>query len=266
MKTKLITYLLVTLVTTLLPFNLQAKELLNNVVIISIDALHPDAVTRENAPNIFNTAKGGIIKLNGKSTNPPKTLVSHSAMFTGLRPEDGGRKSNAWHKGDPTVEGRTIFHLAKDMGYHTGYIYSKGKLAYLVNEAEDDTAFSKEYPIDKTVEYVNMQNKNFMFLHISGLDNTGPEYGWMSKEYIEDFQFIDEELKPLLDKVQQTGKYLLVITSDHAGHEKLHGCDHPDDYKLPFIAVSDSINVKSEVAEHYETYRLIDYLKSVGVF
>lgn len=259
------TKLLLLILSLLMSANVFAAEI-NNVLIISIDALHPDAVRKENAPNIFEASDGGIIKLNGKSTDPPKTLVSHSAMFTGLTPEKGGRKNNTWHKGEPKIRERTIFHMAKNAGYHTGYIYSKQKLAYLENDAVDFAVFSKEYPIEKTSEYVNMQDKNFVFLHISGLDHTGPEYGWMSKEYIEDFLFIDEELKPLLDSIRQTGKYLLIITSDHAGHGKLHGCSHPDDYKLPFIAVSDVVDVDLAETENYETYMLSSYLRSAGIY
>lgn len=254
------------LITLLISFNLYASDLLNNVIIISIDALHPDAVTAENAPNIFKAAKTGVIKLNGKSTNPPKTLISHSAMFTGLTPQNGGRKSNAWHKGDVNIKQRTIFNIAKELGYNTGYIYSKGKLEFLKNGTIDYSTFSKEYPIERTNAYVNIHDKNFVFLHISGLDITGPLYGWLSKEYIEDFNFIDEELQVLIETVTKKEKYLLIITSDHAGHDRAHGCNHPDDYKLPFIAVSDVLDVKSKLVDHYETYMLTDYLKSVGVF
>lgn len=254
------------LITLIFSINLYAADLLNNVVIVSIDALHPDAVRAENAPNIMSVADDGVIKLNGRSTTPPKTLISHSAMFTGLPPFMGGRESNAWKKGDPTIIQPTIFDMAKELGYNTTFVYSKGKLAFLNNEAVDNTAFSKEYPIDKTIEYIKKQNNNFVFLHISGLDFTGPEYGWMSKEYIEDFKFIDEELKPLIDTVKSKGRYLLIITSDHAGHDKLHGCDHPDDYKLPFISSSDTIGVDSIMLKNYQTYMLIAYLKSLKVF
>ncbi|PLX69174.1 MAG: hypothetical protein C0602_07075 [Denitrovibrio sp.] len=258
--------ILVIIFTVLFSFNIYAFELLNNVVIISIDALHPDAVTAENAPNIFKAAEKGIIKLNGKSTDPPKTLVSHSAMFTGVRPEEGGRKNNTWHKGDATISQKTIFNIAKNMGYSTAYVYSKSKLGYLINGAIDNTLFSKEYPIYKTTEYVNTQDKNFVFLHISVLDMTGPEYGWLSEEYIEDFKFIDEELQELFTFIKKKGRYFLIVTSDHAGHDKLHACGHPDDYKLPFIAVSDVLNEESSAADNFETYQLMHYLKSVGVF
>lgn len=246
--------------------HLYASEIMNNVVIISIDALHPDAVTQENAPNIMEIADKGVLRLNGRSTKPPKTLVSHSAMFTGLTPETGGRADNSWKEGESTVASPTIFNTAKQLGYNTIFVYNKEKLGYLVNEAVDYAVFEKEYPIDKTLEKIKAGDGNFIFLHISGLDITGPEYGWMSPEYIEDFSFIDEELKPLLDTVEQKDRYLLVITSDHAGHDKLHGCDHPDDYKLPFISASDVVKTSSPVIERFETYMLTAYLRSIGLF
>lgn len=246
-------------------FAAQAERM-NSVLIVSIDALHPAAVTAENAPNIMTLAGKGVISLNGRSTNPPKTLISHSAMFTGLTPETGGKADNLWQKGEQTVPQKTIFNTAKDAGYNTAFIYSKGKLGFLSNSAVDHEEFSREYATDSTIEYVNTHDNTFVFLHISGLDNTGPEYGWLSKEYIEDFRFIDEELKPLFDLVQKKGKYLIIITSDHAGHAKEHGTDNPEDFKLPFIAVSDSADVRSDMIKNYETYMLGSYLKKTGIY
>jgi predicted AlkP superfamily pyrophosphatase or phosphodiesterase len=252
------------IISILFTFNLWSAEILNNVVIISIDALHPDAVTRENAPNIMSLADKGVITLKGMSTIPPKTLISHSAMFTGKTPQNGGRKSNKWKKGEPSVQGETIMDLAKRMGYQTGYFYSKGKLGFLATDSIDKVVFSREDSIEKTIEYMNTQGKKFIFLHVSGLDFTGPDYGWMSKEYIEDFNFIDEQLKPLFDRVMKNKRFLIVVTSDHAGHDKEHGCDHDDDYKLPFIAVSDLLSVESEILQNYETYKLISYLRDIS--
>jgi len=245
---------------------IYSAEILNNVLIISIDALHPNAVTAENAPNIHRFSEKGVVVLDGKSTTPPKTLVSHSAMFTGIPPENGGMKENVWETGDSTVDVPTIFDKAKDKGYSTAFVYSKKKLGFLVNNAIDKVMFSKEYPIDETHEYMSSHDKTFVFLHISGLDITGPQYGWMSDEYIEDFKFIDEELNPLINTVQRKGKYLIIITSDHAGHDKKHGCGHPDDYRLPFIAFSDVLSPDAPVLVKYETFKLIKYLQQIHVF
>ncbi|MGD9972384.1 MAG: hypothetical protein AB7S77_04930 [Desulfatirhabdiaceae bacterium] len=33
----------------------------------------------------------------------------------------------------------------------------------------------------------------------------------------------------------------MIITSDHAGHDTVHGSQHPDDFRLPLVIVSDKI-------------------------
>ena len=43
----------------------------------------------------------------------------------------------------------------------------------------------------------------------------------------------------LLADVARRGRHLIVITSDHAGHDRLHGTRHPDDYRLPLIVTTD---------------------------
>jgi len=48
----------------------------------------------------------------------------------------------------------------------------------------------------------------------------------------------------MIDSVQQQQNYLIVVTSDHAGHARVHGSQHPDDYRLPLIICSDTVPVK----------------------
>jgi len=67
---------------------------LNHVLIISIDALHPDALQRARIPTIAKLMQTGAYTLDGRSTEPPKTLIAHTAMFTGLRPEQNGKMDN----------------------------------------------------------------------------------------------------------------------------------------------------------------------------
>jgi predicted AlkP superfamily pyrophosphatase or phosphodiesterase len=44
---------------------------------------------------------------------------------------------------------------------------------------------------------------------------------------------IDDYLASLIALVKEIQRFLIVITSDHAGHGKIHGSSHPDDYRLP---------------------------------
>jgi predicted AlkP superfamily pyrophosphatase or phosphodiesterase len=216
-------------------------ESFSNVLIVSIDALHPDALSAKTTPVIYRQMISGAYTLSGTSTDPPLTLISHTAMFTGFGPAESGKSDNNWQPGEPTIAKNTIFNLARSYGFLTGYYYSKEKLGFLVNPAVSDHRFSKDNAVDIAHTFIQKSGNHFVFLHVSGLDEVGPVKGWLSPEYLEELSFIDEMLETLIDTVRQKGDYLIVITSDHAGHGTVHGSNHPDDFKLPFVIVSDRI-------------------------
>jgi predicted AlkP superfamily pyrophosphatase or phosphodiesterase len=222
------------------PLKSVATEPLNNVVIISIDALHPDALQQAKIPNLPRLMQSGAYSLDGRSTDPPKTLIAHTAMFTGLTPEENGKLDNDWGPGESTVQKETIFDTARSYGFETGYFYSKEKLDYLVSDAINVHEWSRDGAIDSAETFIKSEGRHFVFLHISGLDQVGPEYGWLSTEYLEELSFIDDYLSSLIALVKERQRYLIVITSDHAGHGMIHGSSHPDDYRLPLIVCSDT--------------------------
>jgi predicted AlkP superfamily pyrophosphatase or phosphodiesterase len=219
----------------------DCAESFSNVLIVSIDALHPDALSSKTSPIIYRQMISGAYTLRGISTDPPLTLISHTAMFTGLGPAESGKSDNNWQPGEPTVAKNTIFNLAMSNGFLTGYYYSKEKLGFLVNPAVSDHRFSRDNAVDIAYAFFRKPGNHFVFLHVSGLDEVGPVKGWLSPEYLEELSFIDEMLGTLIDTVQRKGDYLIIITSDHAGHGTVHGSNHPDDFKLPFVIASDRI-------------------------
>lgn len=230
------------------------------VVVVSIDALHPAALTEAHAPLTCALLEKGHLTRRGQSTNPPKTLIGHAAMMTGISPQDGGRTSNEWSPGEPTVQGKTIFHIAKRRGYRTGYFYSKPKLGFLMSDAVDQGALSPDDATGKAAKFLSQGGKQFVFVHVSGLDIVGPEHGWMSRMYLEELSYIDQYLEEVYAALQQAGPYLLIITSDHAGFEKSHGGSHPDEAKVPFGVVSDVCRFKEVDDAPYKVTDLPEFL------
>jgi len=205
----------------------------------------------------------GAYTLDGQSTNPPLTLISHTAMLTGLGPDKSGKFDNQWQPGDPTIERRTIFNSAKQKGFQTGIFYSKQKLGFLVNEAVDAHRWSREDAIDLAEAFVRKPGRHFVFVHVSGLDFVGPEYGWLSPEYLEELSYIDEYLTPFIRLVKAQENYVIIITSDHGGHDKIHGSQHPDDFRLPLIIHSDRMKFESITNSKYYVTDLRDILNRI---
>lgn len=237
-----------------------SAQSVDTVLVVSIDALHPAALMKGVTPGIGDLMKQGVYTLKGRSVAPPKTLIAHTSMFTGLDPSKSGKTDNNWKPGEPQVAKSTIFDTAKRLGYRTAFFYSKTKLGYLVNGAVDEHALEPDDGVDRAREFLGREGRGFVFLHLSGLEYEGSEYGWLSPEYLEELSSIDRALAPLLEDVRKRGRYLVILTSDHGGHDKLHGTDHPDDYRMPLIIASDVVVCK-EIQDR--PYRITELKKLV---
>lgn len=215
----------------------------DRVVLVSIDALHPAAVTAKTMPNVARWGREGRLTLDGRSARPPKTLVSHTAMLTGLSPDQSGKTDNGWEEGEPRVRFPTLLDDARGAGYQTAFFYSKEKLGYLVSPGVQLHALAEDDAIERGRAFLAGPGRRFLLLHVSGLEYAGMESGWLSPEYLAEAARIDRELGALLDAVEGRGSYLVAITSDHAGHGKEHGTSHPDDARRPLAVRSDRVTV-----------------------
>ena len=131
---------------------------------------------------------------------------------------------------------------------------NKRTFTYIVNDAVDVHRWSGEDAIDLAEAFVKKPGRHFVFLHVSGLDFVGPEYGWLSPEYMEELSYIDEYLTPIIQLVKEQKNYVIIITSDHAGHDTIHGSQHPDDFRLPFVIHSDRMAFESiRNSKHFVT-------------
>jgi len=212
----------------------HAREI-ETVLIVSIDALHPDALSAKTAPTLHALMRPGRFTLAGKSVDPPKTLIAHTAMLTGLTPEQSGKKDNNWQPGQPRVAQTTLFDDARRQGFHAAFYYAKPKLGYLAAAAVDEQAFAPDDGIDRARAFFRQGGKRFVFLHVSGMEYAGMNSGWLSPDYLDELTYIDMALAPLFEDIAKRGTWRLIVTSDHAGHERQHGTSHPEDFKLPLI-------------------------------
>jgi len=211
------------------------------VLLVSIDALHPDALTPATMPNVARWAQAGKATREGRSTNPPKTLVAHAAMLTGLTPERSGKTDNDWDVEQPRVGLPTLLDDAHAAGYRTAYFYSKEKLGFLVTAGVDEHALAPDDGISRGRAFLAGPGRRFLFLHVSGLEWVGMESGWLSPAYLAKAAEIDRALGLLLAEVERRGDYAVAITSDHAGHAKEHGTAHPEDGRRPLVLRADKV-------------------------
>ncbi len=218
----------------------------NYSVVITIDGLRPDAISKSNAPNIKSLMKEGSYSLEAQTVIPSRTLPAHTSLFTGLDARRHGVIFNRWAPSMGYVNVETIFSIAKKHGLKTAMLVGKDKLQYLAKPGSVDH-FESTREAPRSIEeissrfssYIKIDKPDIIFVHFPEPDLTGHKTGWMSKEYIKAFEDVDRAIGEILSSLREAGIYddtFIVITSDHGGHEKGHGSSNLYDITIPWIA------------------------------
>ncbi len=90
-----------------------------NVILLGIDALRPDVVTRANTPNM-RAFLDGSLQLTDAVTPLARTFPSWVAILTGRHPHTTGAFMNLLPR-NLIHEGHTLPELLREQGYHTVY-------------------------------------------------------------------------------------------------------------------------------------------------
>lgn len=207
----------------------------DSVLVVSIDGLHPLAVAEHTAPNLHALMAPGQYSLRGRSTEPPRGLIAHTAMFLGEPPRHSSKADMSWQPGEPQVALPTLFDDMRKAGYRTAFYYAKPKLGYLVNAAVGEHAYAVGDGIDRARAFFRDTGKRFVFLNLPGRPWEIYENRQFTRAYFDQLARTDAALAPLFDDLRRRGNYVVVVASAHAGPDDFREGDHPEDYRLPLI-------------------------------
>lgn len=229
-----------------------------NVVVISIDGLRPDAIAAYDLSTIQGLMDAGSYTLDARTVMPSRTLPSHTSMLTGMTPERHGITFNRSIEGKEIVQVPTIFEIARARGYRTAAFYSKAKFRHLDRADSYDHRQAPSFNADNwmvtrtvvdAVQYIRHRRPNLVFVHIGDTDYAGHGTGWMSYFYGLAARRADAAVEHLIeaaDDAYGVGKYTVIITSDHGGHDRDHGSDAIEDVAIPWVVSGAGVEPHSQ--------------------
>lgn len=219
---------------------------IERVLVVSFDGLRPDAIAEADMVNVMALMQSGAYTLNAQTIFPSTTLPAHSSMLVGTCPAKHIVRWNEYVPQNGFAIGTDIFDLAQAVGFQTAMVVGKEKLRQVTEPASTDYfAFIDE--TDKIEDYstveklaINqiLQGFNLMFVHFPNGDLAGHEEGWMSRKQLKAYARDDESLGLILESLKKYGMYestIIIVTSDHGGHDTNHGTDLPEDMTIPWI-------------------------------
>lgn len=218
----------------------------DRVLIVSFDGLRPDAIAEANMVNVMSLMQSGAYTMSAQTIMPSLTLPAHASMLVGTCPAKHIVRWNEYVPQNGYALGTDIFDLAQASGMQTAMVVGKEKLRQITDPSSTDF-FEFIDKTDKikdtsTVERLAIsqiqQGFDLMFVHFPSGDLAGHENGWMSREQLKTYGRDDVLLGMILQALQAKGMYegtMIIITSDHGGHDTTHGANIPDDMTIPWI-------------------------------
>ena len=236
-----------------------AADQVTRVVVISVDGLNPDAITRlgkSGAPTFHRIVDEGATTFNARTeVEMTNTLPNHTGMVTSRRIDltFGGHGVN-WN--DDRVVPRTVQVAA---GQRVGSVFSSlnsaGLSSSLFAAKGKFDLFTRSWPngVDHTLIRGNNTKlvkaarrdlrttwRALTFLHISLPDVAGHHHGWFSPEYMdavrESDYLVGQVLTTIDRRAESRDHTMVVVTADHGGL----GPSHLDprryaNFRVPFL-------------------------------
>ncbi|MBC8128523.1 MAG: alkaline phosphatase family protein [Gloeobacteraceae cyanobacterium ES-bin-144] len=261
--------------------SLHAERMAEHVFIISLDGAKPSVVKESEMPALKRLAAEGAVTWTARTIFPPKTLPSHTSMLTGVGPDKHQVLWNSFEPERGKIKTPAIFAIAKtdDATVSTAMFPGKAKFRHLWQTGsldrfdfgglQVDTPVSNgSEEIEKTIvpaqtvakiaaAYIMEKKPNLCFIHFPDPDSAGHKSGWGSPEQKEALKVSDQALSQIIKAIATaniTGSSVLIITSDHGGHDKTHGLDIPDDMEIPWIAWGKGVKKNHSIAGPVTTY------------
>lgn len=218
----------------------------NKVILILVDGMRPDGF--EGCGNSFTEElkKNSAYTLNARTAFPSKTLPCHLSLFYSVSPETHGTTTNTFTPKNDNLEGlfeRLDAAQKKSCIYYNweplrDIAHPKAVTAaeYIrMGDVEDADSVVTEMALDGIKKY----SPDFVFVYLGKTDDVGHSFGWMSQEYLDCINDTMNDVKTIIDKTK--GKYTVILTADHGGHDKTHGFDNDEDMTIPMFVYGEKI-------------------------
>jgi predicted AlkP superfamily pyrophosphatase or phosphodiesterase len=223
------------------------------VVLVSIDGMRPDAMLQATTPAIDGLIARGSHTLHAQTVMPSVTLPAHSSMFRGVTPERHGITDNIWVPMARPVP--SILDLVSKANLLAASCYCWEQLrdlaapgaldyTYYINYSSNPGVAIDDAVAQAAAAYLRRKRPALLFVYLGVTDEVGHQYGWMSPEYIAAIGEADNALSVVIAALEEQGyleNSVVIVQSDHGGHDQTHGTNRPEDMTIPWIIAGPGI-------------------------
>lgn len=248
----------------------RAYHVAQRVIIISVDGLRPDAIGGL-TPTIRRMARDGASARRAKTLSRSITLPSHVSMLTGVGVARHRIGFNSYKPGRK-AQYPSLFRIARRAHLPTAMFVGKRKLEHAAHTEDlDRFEVGGSYCTlvnRKALPWLKTMSRGVAFIHYADPDGAGHTEGWMTPRYERAIHRADgcvEDMLQALGGESALRNTLIILTSDHGGHDRTHGSDRSEDVNIPWIAYGGAAATRRWVGEVHTTDTAATTLDALGL-
>lgn len=238
-----------------------------HVIIVGYDGCGSLYVTPDlKLPNLRRLMSEGAWTFNKRSALPSSTCINWTSIFTAAGPEQHGFRGS--DQRDPsfppilTMENGhfpDVFALFRktNPSAKIGYVCEWGGMMHLIDTNACDFARSCNTPAEVGIPFLEKEKPQLMMFYFEEPDGTGHKKGWGGPEYSRMLETLDEKLGDILKAVERAGiadDTVIIVTSDHGGHDKGHGTTINADMQSPLVIWGKGVRKNYELKSSIYSY------------
>ena len=218
-----------------------------NVLLILVDGMRPDAIAACDHPFLRELRKSTASTWNASTVMPSITLPCHASLFFSVDPSRHGITTNTWMPQVRPID--SIADAANKAGKRCAMFSNWEELRDLNRPGSLDAAIfcrikeryeESDWALTRCAQgYIQTENPNFVFLYLGNTDSAGHRLGWMSPGYLQAVSTASACIETILSSLPEG--WTSIITADHGGHERTHGTEMPEDMTIPLYLCGASI-------------------------
>ncbi len=222
----------------------RASIMSQKVLLILVDGMRPDAIDQCEHPFLRKLREESSCCMNSRTVMPSVTLPCHTSLFLSVDPERHGITTNTWVPQVRPIDslGDVVAHAGKRaaMYYNWEELRDLNRPGSLIHSEYHNMwrtggLVSDRLLTDHAIDCLHEDDPDFIFLYLGYTDEAGHDKGWMTEHYLEAVSNASACIEKIWKALPED--WCMVVTADHGGHERSHGCDIPEDMTIPIYFV-----------------------------
>ena len=227
---------------------------IRNVAVFLVDGMRPDGLRLAHTPFMDEVLDQGAYTFHARSVMPTTTLPCHTSLFFSIPTDIHGIRENVWQTLPTPIPG--LFDVIHQQGLTAAAFYNweplrdlsrPGSLAAscFLKDVPDDGGKSDREVSAFALAWLQSHEWAFSFVYMHNTDKTGHRYGWMSDSYLTAISNADRCIEQICRILPEDT--VVIVTSDHGGHDNTHHSDQEEDMTIPFMIYGPGIPKGQEI-------------------